>query len=55
MDMTRIPLGALEIKFRESKIFIRLNMLNRLMRHKMKLTKQTILFAFDIYQLRFPL
>ena len=35
MDMTRMPLGILEIKFHESKIFFRRNRLNRLLRHKL--------------------
>ena len=52
MNMMRMPLGTLEIKFPESKIFIRRNRLNRLMSHKLK-TKQTTLFAFDIYKQRF--
>ena len=52
-DMAKMPLGTLGIKFRVSKMFIRRNGLNRLMSHKLKYTKQTILFAFDIYQQRF--
>ena len=52
-DMTRMPLGTLGIKFRDSKMFIRRNRLNRLMGHKLKYTNQTILYAFDIYQQRF--
>ena len=35
-DMTRMPLGTLGIKFRDSKMFIRRNRLNRLMGHKLK-------------------
>ena len=52
-DMTRVPLGTLGIKFRDSKMFIRRNRLNRLMSHKLKYTNQTILYAIDIYQQRF--
>ena len=52
-DMTRMPLGTLGIKFRDSTMFIRRNRLNRLMSHKLKYTNQTILYAFDIYQQRF--
>ena len=52
-DMTRMPLGTLGIKFRDSKMFIRRNRLNRLMSHKLNYTNQTILYAFDIYQQRF--
>ena len=48
-----MSLGTLEIKFRESKIYIRRNWLYRLMGHKLKYTKQTILFAFEIYQQKF--
>ena len=40
-DMTRMPLGTLGIKFRDSKMFIRRNRLNRLMSHKLNIqTKQ---------------
>ena len=40
-DMTRMPLGTLGIKFRDSKLFIRRNRLNRLMSHKKNIqTKQ---------------
>ena len=52
-DMTRMTLGTLGIKFRNSKMFIRRNRLNRLMSQKLKYTNQTILYAFDIYQQRF--
>ena len=52
-DMTRMPLGTLGIKFRDSKIFIRRNRLNSLVSYKLNETKQTILYAFDIYQQRF--
>ena len=52
-DMTRMPLGTFGIKFRDRKMFIRWNRLNRLMSHKLKYTSQTILYAFDIYQQRF--
>ena len=52
-DMTRMPLGTLGIKFRDSTMFIRRNRLNSLMSHKLKYTNQTILDAFDIYQQRF--
>ena len=51
-DMTRMPLGTLGIKFHDSKMFIRRNILNRLMSHKLKYTNQTILYAIDIYQQR---
>ena len=55
VDIKRMPLGILEIKFRENKTFIRRNWLNRLSSHKLKYmyTKQTILFAFGIHQQRF--
>ena len=53
IDMTRMPLGTLGIKFRDSKMFIRRNRLNRLMSYKLNYTNQTILYAFDIYQQRF--
>ena len=36
MDMPRMPLGTLEIKFREGKIFIHRNRLIRVMKHKLK-------------------
>ena len=36
MGMTRMPLGSLEIKFSESKIFIHRIRLNRLIRHRLK-------------------
>ena len=52
-DMTRMPLGTLGIKFRDSTMFIGRNRLNRLMGHKLKYTNQTILVVFDIYQQRF--
>ena len=52
-DMTRLPLGTLGIKFRDSKMFIRRNRLNRLMSYELNYTNQTILYAFDIYQQRF--
>ena len=52
-DMTRMSLGTLGIKFRDSKMFIRRNRLNRLMSYKLNYTNQTILYAFDIYQQRF--
>ena len=52
-DMTRMSLGTLGIKFRDSKMYVRRNWLNRLMSHELKYTKQTILYAFDIYQERF--
>ena len=42
-DMTRMSLGTLGIKFRDSKMFIRRKRLNRLMNHKLKYTNQTIL------------
>ena len=45
MDMMRIPLGTLEIKFYESKMFIYRNWLHSLMSHKLKKTKK------DIYSL----
>ena len=45
-DMTRMPLGSLGIKFRDSKMFIRRNRLNRLISHKLKYTNQTILYVF---------
>ena len=48
-DMTRMTLGTLGIKVRDSKKFIRRNRLNRLMSHKLKYTIQAILYAFDIY------
>ena len=35
-DMTRMPLGISCIKFRDSKMFIRRNRLNRLMSHNLK-------------------
>ena len=53
IDMTRMPLGTLGIKFRDSKMFIRRNRLNRLMGYTLYYTTQTILYAFDIYQQRF--
>ena len=34
-DITRMPLGTLGIKFRDSKMFIRRNRLNRLMGYKL--------------------
>ena len=52
-DMTRMSLGTLGIKFRDSKMFIHRNRLNRHMSHKLEYTNQTILYAFDIYQKRF--
>ena len=52
-DMTRMLLGALGIKFRDSKMFIRRNRLNRLMSYKLNHRNQTILYAFAIYQQRF--
>ena len=52
-DMTRMPLGTLGIQFRDSKMFIRRNRLNRLMSHILIYINQTILYAFDIYQQRF--
>ena len=52
-DMTRMPMGTLSIKFRDSKMFIRRNRLNRLMGYKLNYTNQTILYAFAIYQQRF--
>ena len=52
-DITRLPLGTLGVKFRVSKMFIRRNMLNRLMIHKLKYTNQTILYAFGTYRQRF--
>ena len=52
-DTTRMPLGTLGIKFSVGKMFIRWNWLNRLMSHKLKYTNETILYAFDTYQLRF--
>ena len=46
-DMTRMPLGTLGIKFRDSKMFIRRTRLNRLIGHKSKYnTNQTILYVF---------
>ena len=51
--MTRMPLGTLGIKFRDSKMFIRRNRLNWLMSYKVNYTNQTIVYAFDIYQQRF--
>ena len=53
IDMTRMPLGTLGIKFRDSKMFIRRNRLNGLISYKLNYTNQTILYAFDIYQQRF--
>ena len=52
-DMTRMLLGTLGIKFRDIKMFIRRNRLNRLMSYKLNYRNQTILYAFDIYQQRF--
>ena len=52
-DMTRMTFGTLGIKFRDSKMFVRRNRLNRFMSHKLKYTHQTMLNAFDIYQQRF--
>ena len=52
-DMTRMLLGTLGIKFRDSKMFIRRNRLNRLMSYKLNYRNQTILYAFDIYQQKF--
>ena len=52
-DMTRMPLGTLGIKFRDSKMFIHRNRLNRLISYKLNYTNQTILYAFDIYQQRY--
>ena len=52
IDMTRMPLGTLDIKFRDSKMFIRRNRLNRLISYKLNYTNQTIVYAFDIYQQR---
>ena len=49
-DMTRMPLGTFDIKFRNSKMFIHRNRLNRYMSYKLKYTNQTVLYAFDIYQ-----
>ena len=54
IGMTRVPLGILGIKFRDSKMFIRRNRLNRLISHKLKYTNQTVLYVFDIYIKRFP-
>ena len=45
-DMTKMPLGTLGIKFRDSKMFIRRNRLNKLMRHKLKYTKQNNFICF---------
>ena len=53
IDMTRMPLGTLGIKFRDSKIFIHRNRLNRLISYKLNYTNQTIIYAFDIYQQRY--
>ena len=53
-DMTRMPLGTLGIKFRDSKMFIRRNRLNRLMSHKLKYTNQTILYAFIYLSAEIP-
>ena len=47
-DVTRMSLGTFGIKFYDSKMFIRRNRLNRLMRYKLNYKKQTILYAFDI-------
>ena len=52
IDMIRMPVGTLGIKFRDSKMFIRRNRLNRLMSYKWNYTNQTILYAFNIYQQR---
>ena len=49
IDMTRMPMGTLGIKFRYSKMLIRRNKLNRLMSYKLNYTNQTILYAFAIY------
>ena len=43
IDMTRMPLGTLGIKFRDRKMFIRRNRLNKLMSNKLNDTNQTIL------------
>ena len=53
IDMTRMPLGTLGIKFRDSKMFIHRNRLNRLISYKLNYTNQTILYAFDIHQQRY--
>ena len=53
INMIRMRLGSLGIKFRDSKMFIRRNRLNRLISYKLNYTNQTILYAFDIYQQRF--
>ena len=50
--MTRTPQGTLGMKFHDRKMFIRRNRLNRLMSYKLNHTKQTILYALDIYQQR---
>ena len=52
-DMIRMLLGTLGIKFRDSKMFIRRNRLNRVMSYKLNYRNQTILYSFDIYQQRF--
>ena len=52
-DMTKMPLGTLGIKFRDSKMFIHRNRLNRLISYKVNYTNQTTVYAFDIYQQRF--
>ena len=54
-DMTRMLLGTFGIKFRDSKMFIRRNRLNRLMSYKLNHRNQTIIYtyAFAIYQQRF--
>ena len=51
--MIRVPFGTLGIKFRDRKMFILRNRLNRLMSYKLNYTNQKILYAFDIYQQRF--
>ena len=53
IDMTRMPLGTLGIKFRDSKMFIHRNRLNRRISYKLNYTNQIILYAFDVYQQRF--
>ena len=45
-DMTRMPLGTSGINFRDSKMFIRRNRLNRLMSYTLEYTNQTILYVF---------
>ena len=47
--MTRMPLGTSGIKFRDSKMFIRRNRLNRLMSHKLKYIKSKQFYMLLIF------